>query len=610
MDKSDPPIRHEPEFFEPLDEGDFDSPFDEFDDDYGDERGDRGLLRVIAVVGVLAVLIVVLVWSPLSIIDRGGDEPASSVGVEARDALPDVPDGLSARSKLYDLAGDDAISGPAQLTVLLNEDVAAGERLGFYTHAGGEWRYLGSVSVIDDGAAARGEVQVVPRNIAVLAEVDVARSVALIIEAGETPDLSGLPSGAIVAVLAAEPREDAAGEPALSLRSGALGAAIAAAGQASVYLGVTAGGAEAAEVVDALLALPELTTAHVDELLIAAQDQGASGLLIDYGALDPALRGPFSDFIEALAEGARVRGLGLVVAGPAGGGDNIGPVDRSALAASSDGLWVRAPRDASIYYEVLEEALSSQQDDGVDLSRVSLILDRRSWERSADGLQPLTLQDGLALATALSDGAYGRIGPGDTVAVAAINIDRDAGNSGLFWDDGARAVSFVYSGRSGPRSVWLENRFSAAFRLDLAERFGLGGVALAGAAQNDELPDLGRLVSSFAAGGSVRLELPYGPYLDPEWSASDGIVEGGGEGVIVWRAPDREGAYDITLVVSDGTIFVGRRVVLEVTSGSPVTQPGTSNAAGNGASEAAPAPVNAAGGVFTKPRPPEQSQWR
>ena len=139
MDKSDPPIRQDPDSFAPLDEGDFDSPFDEFDDDYGDDYegvgGRGGLLRIVAVVAVLAGLIAVLVWSPFSIIDRGGDDPAD-VGAAARGELPDVPDGLSARSKLYDLAGDGAINGPAELTVLLSEPVGASEQLGFYTYVG------------------------------------------------------------------------------------------------------------------------------------------------------------------------------------------------------------------------------------------------------------------------------------------------------------------------------------------------------------------------------------------------------------------------------------------------------------------------------------------
>ena len=295
------------------------------------------------------------------------------------------------------------------------------------------------------------------------------------------------------------------------------------------------------------------------------------------------------------ANGARVRGLGLVVAVPATAGSSFGAYDWPELAASSDGIWLRAPRDASIYYDVLETALTRQHDEGLDPSRVSLIVDRHSWERSADGLRPLTLQDALALATALSDGAYGSIGPGDSVAVAAVNIDREAGNSGLFWDDGARAVSFVYTGRSGPRSVWIENRFSMAFRLDLAERFGLGGVVVAGATPNDELPPLSEVLSRFADGAPVTLELPYGPYLEPEWTASDGVVEGDpSRGVIVWRAPDQEGAYDITLVVSDGTIFVGRQVVLRVASESPVAPPGTRNEAGGGTEDAAEGATTAA----------------
>ena len=38
------------------------------------------------------------------------------------------------------------------------------------------------------------------------------------------------------------------------------------------------------------------------------------------------------------------------------------------------------------------------------------------------------------------------------------------------------AVMFVYAGRSGSQTIWIENRFSAAFRLDLARRYALGGV--------------------------------------------------------------------------------------------------------------------------------------
>ena len=46
------------------------------------------------------------------------------------------------------------------------------------------------------------------------------------------------------------------------------------------------------------------------------------------------------------------------------------------------------------------------------------------------------------------------------------------------WDEGAFAVSFAYPGRGGQRTVWLENTLSMAFKLDLAKRFGLGGVVL------------------------------------------------------------------------------------------------------------------------------------
>ena len=103
------------------------------------------------------------------------------------------------------------------------------------------------------------------------------------------------------------------------------------------------------------------------------------------------------------------------------------------------------------------------------------MLDRNSRERSAEGVRSLTLHEALAFASAVESRAGEAVGPGEVVSVAAVNLDRDAGNSGLYWDNEARAVTFAYEARGGPRTVWLENRYSAAFRLDLASRYGLGG---------------------------------------------------------------------------------------------------------------------------------------
>ena len=256
-----------------------------------------------------------------------------------------------------------------------------------------------------------------------------------------------------------------------------------------------------------------------------------------------------------------------MVSVPTPAGADTGAYDWQALAAAADVLWLRAPSDPGGYHPQLETALEARRNEGVDLGNVWLVVDRRSHERSPEGVEALSLYDALTRASSLRAGVESGIAPGDAVTIAGVNIDREGGNnSGLLWDEAASAVAFSYVDRGGPRTVWIENRFSLAFRLDLARRLGLGGVVVEPAAQDESLPAFWNTLARFVDDGSVQLELPYGPYLAPRWQASDGAIEGGEQGVAVWRAPAQVGVYDVSLVVSDGVVFLGQRISLRVTN--------------------------------------------
>jgi hypothetical protein len=122
--------------------------------------------------------------------------------------------------------------------------------------------------------------------------------------------------------------------------------------------------------------------------------------------------------------------------------------------------------------------------------------------------------------------------------------------------------------------VWIENEFSVAFRLDVVERHGLGGVAVAQAQQDDALPDVWAAVRAYVESGAYDLRRPYGPYLLPCWRASDGQIDGyesgcwaptlAADGSATWHVPAGPGVYDVSLVVSDGTVFVGQQLAVRV----------------------------------------------
>ncbi len=552
--------------------------------DGGDFDIDRGLLRVIGVIVLLAIVIAVLVLPPVSLLDRG-DGTSSSIVTRARESIPELPDGIVALSALYDIEVPVSLAGAATLTVKLSEQIGDIENLAFYTYRDDRWTRLASATAVDGGRAAQGELDAVPSTIAVLRRVALARSLGLIVDAGKAPDPSASGAG-IVSVLAAGPAlegDETAGS--LSYDPAALGAARAG-GSAAVYLGLSAPAGAPAEAVDRMLGTPALSDAHVEDIVAAATRTEAAGVHVDYLSVDPARRTPFTSFVRNLAQALAAKSMGLVVGVPtppsAASGSDGHAYDWAALAEVADVLWLRPPADPASYYEQLEAVLEAHRAEGVDLGVVWLVVDRYSRERSAGGVTPISLRDAMTLASSLRTRLDDGISPGDAVAISGINIDQEAGNTGMQWDERARAVSFAYTGRDGRHSVWIENRFSTAFRLDLARRFGVGGAVVEAAAADEALPNIWNTVATFVEEGAARLELPYGPYLEPRWQASRGEIEGGDSGVIVWRAPQQDpeqvGVYDITLIVSDGVVFVGQQISLRVAAPSeePAPQPATS----------------------------------
>lgn len=553
--------------------------FDDLDDDdFGDDgepprrrgfgSGDRSLRWVALAIVALAALIAVLVLPPVRALDRIPSRSTQDAGVggittRARNDLPALPAGLTALSLLYDIEVADNLVGPFSLTVRLREQVTDGTNLAFYTYDGGRWQRVASVTPIGDGRSAQGQVDEVPHNIAVLRRTSFARALNLVVGPGETP-AKGAPKAGILSVLAGEPVADrTAAEVGVDYRPDALRAAQQQGG--TVYLGIAAAGGDAADAVNRMLATPQSITAHIHAVAAAADGADAAGIEIAYTAVDPARRAAFTSFIEQLAAELGQRSRRLVVAVPAPNGADTGAYDWPALNRVAEALWLRGPDDPAAYYQRLEAGLDAQRKAGVDLSKMSLIIDRVSREKSAEGIAPVSLRDVLTIATTMRAQLDGSVKPGASVAISGMNIDRDTGNTGLHWDEQARAVSFGYAGRGGPRTIWIENRFSAAYRLDLARRFGLGGVTVAQAAQDETLPDLWNVIARFVEEGRSTLELPYGPYLQPEWLPTEGLIEGdGAKGAVTWHAPDRPGVYTIRLVVSEGTVFVGQELAIRV----------------------------------------------
>ena len=544
------------------------------------EYDDSGVLRVLGVIVLLAIVIAVLVLPPISILDGGSDE-SGGLSVQARDQLPVLPGGLTAISQLYDLDADDGLETQDlwTLSIKLTETTTDDRNLAFYTHRDGEWLRLGSATLVNDGAEAEATVSEIPANIAVLRRTAFERTLGLIVDAGQVPDPDALAANPIVAVRAGTLGIGDDGSAALSLLPDAIDAV--AVGGTTVYLGISVA-PEAQVALDQLLSTEPATVAHVGELVAAVQEVNADGLYLAYLDIDRTRQAGLTRLVTQLSTQLAEVGLGLIVGVPAPATADTGAYDWAALAEASGGLWLNAPSDPSVYYEQLAVVLDAQQAAGVELDSVSLVIGRMSHIRDSTGVSEIGRYEALGRAAQLEAGVEGGVAVDDLVSLTAVNLAEELGNSGVRWDAPSRTVSFAFAERGGPRTVWVENSYSMTFRLDLAQRYDLGGVVIADAQADETLPVIWETLAGYLGSGAVTLQQPYGPYLTPCWQALDGVVMGEAgncwangiaSGTVTWRAPATPGVYDVRLIVSDGEAFVGRQLALRVTEEGEQPEP-------------------------------------
>jgi hypothetical protein len=153
---------------------------------------------------------------------------------------------------------------------------------------------------------------------------------------------------------------------------------------------------------------------------------------------------------------------------------------------------------------------------------------------------------------------------GSTVKLVAINLDAGEGASPLRWDDDAVAVSFAVGGTER-RRIFLENKYSAAFKLEIVQAYRLGGVVISDASATSDVANLWPTVTEFVRSATIPLGRPNEITLLPGWQAPEGGEIGAGAGTTAtWVAPGTVGIVNVLLVVSDGDLRFARKLAIEV----------------------------------------------
>jgi hypothetical protein len=553
----------EPPEEEPRERG----PFDEILETEAPPQ-DRSASLIFIGMGAIGLILLVVVLNPFGLLGGGDGDGAETGGGDDSSSLlsaaPRVPDGYEALSRLFDnLSEEEGSLGPYDLTVNLLQPVSDGRNLGLYTFRDGNWERLASATLINNGAAAKGEVGVMPANIAVLRLTSSAVQVSGWLPAGTSADEEAMSIVTTVNPVDFAPAAD-----------GTLTGTAREFPQAdgSVVPTVRASTPEEAEVVNAILASPALREEHIQALVQLALQPGNAGVDIDYPDVNPARKADLTTFVIGLADQLHQANRTLSIALPtpvrSGVSWDTGAYDWEQLAQKADLLKLRPVDDPAIYYQRMGEVFDFLRDK-VDLKKVALIVNRNSWEMASDGLRAISLYDALRTASAIEVRTPTEITANTSVVIVGTNIYRDDGASGMQWDDNAFAVSFSYPGLGGQRTVWIENSLSLAFRLDLARRNGLAGVAIADIGADPSAPAFWEPLRTFGESGTAELARANATVLEPSWQIQAGSQETESAGNIIWKAPAQPGSYEVSLVVSDGVIRAMQTITLQVSATNP-----------------------------------------
>jgi spore germination protein YaaH len=477
--------------------------------------------------------------------------------------MPQLPNGLEAVSAFYDVSVSGKIQGPATITLQLSDTLSDGRNLSAYTQQKSGWQRLGDATLGANGNVVEAKVNDIPPNIVILQRGASSRQLIGYLPAGSQISAPAAQALSVVDPVDFSPQAD--GSLSGSPTTASLPAGL------PVRPCIRASGSDGAAAVDAIMASPDLRASHVDAVLAMVEAGHYDGVEIDYGSIDSLRKDGLSEFLSNLSDQLHRRKLVLTVTVPMpeqqGSSWNTGAYDWARLSQVADLIELSPEADPSVYYKNTQQALQYLIDDSkVAPAKLVLRISPFSVEKGGEGINSLTGLEALAIGSVLSADKTDAINPGESVDVKATNIDTADGASGISWDSQAEAVSFVYPGLGGARTVWLENAFSIAFKLQMVQSFNLGGIAIEDVSDSVGGADIWPVIGDFLDSGKASLAKPNGSLLVPQWEADGGQLQSKATGAVTWVAPDQPGQYHLTLIISDGVARIGQRLVLTVGS--------------------------------------------
>jgi hypothetical protein len=413
-------------------------------------------------------------------------------------ALLDEYTHLQVKSPLYKVTSKGKAKQAVMLDVVVPNAAEPWETLDLYTWTGESWEWVGSELHTENAEYEfiRATVTEIPKNIVVVQAGSIPQTVSTSMGSGD--DLSkasgvvdeinptGLmlgPDGSIIGNLAQQP--DTSTYAVLpTLRNWAPGKEVSR-GRLSDVMENTA----------------NCQDNHITNIVEMCAAQGFAGVVIDYRGIAAEEKDSYVAFLTALADAlhAQETRLTVVLQPPTnvGGVWDTGGYDWAAIGAVADVVKVAFPDDASAYGEsgqaqqLLDWATAQVPRHKLHLQVSSLSVEQRGGQTSY-----ISLEEALApLGEIETVGGATQVVQNEEISFRLSGVDSIRS---IVPQDAAGTYRIEYQGEGDTTyTVWLGTAGSLAVKLQWAQRYHLGGVAVTDLLNAGNVPDVVNAVAAY-----------------------------------------------------------------------------------------------------------------
>ncbi|MEP7200315.1 MAG: cellulase family glycosylhydrolase [Chloroflexota bacterium] len=522
-------------------------------------------------------------------------------GDEMLKALNAFPPSLDLKSPIYQIALKGNSPTNSFFSAPVPNDAEPFTTLDFYAWDGTKWEFLPGKFFHDDNGEAT--LSTLPKAIAIVQTKPTPPTISA--EMAAAMEIPKTVAAALVEVnpLGLTVKED-----------GALDGTLIAVAPSQSYivvptLGNTQDGVVRFDYVTNMLVNDKARKAHVQAVSDYVVQNLLPGVDINYAGLKPELREYFTKFISELSTELHARGKLLTISVPlpnqiAEEEYDTGAYDWAAIGQLADGIKIPSLTTSNAYQpDGPMERMLNWAVARVSRYKIQFALDTQVQDRVSNQIQARSFDDTLKSLV----GKISVAGLTETYATplqdVKLNVKVATGFNGFKRDDLTKALVFTYKDEDNrDHTVYLETPESLTFKMALAGRYNLKGVAFRGLLGSGTDPAVWTAIAQYRQ--SVESKTPNYELI---WTVTDGKGKQiqtekrplSGDTSFTWKAAPVPDKYTIgAAVAANGTSGPGDQVAIAVAipteKPTPTPLPATPT----------PEPTNTPSGPPPTPRPP------